>query len=183
MGRQRLIGTRLPRRRRYPLRPVRTPNVCQFWAGLPCDLAWGEDKGDSCGWAQSMAATTEAELIEPPSRMRRREAKHGQRHISSSFSRQVWHNMLSVLGASTSQVGADTILDWWTSWRYRWNGDKRRGTDSLFALAAWELWKEQNTRCFHDALSTVQQVLVTIKSVANLWIDAGASKIGCLVRE
>jgi hypothetical protein len=41
--------------------------------------------------------------------------------------------------------------------------DKRRGADSLFALVAWELWKERNRRCFRDGSSSVQQLLDHIK--------------------
>jgi hypothetical protein len=41
--------------------------------------------------------------------------------------------------------------------------DKRRGADSLFALVAWELWKERNKRCFRDGSSSVQQLLGHIK--------------------
>jgi hypothetical protein len=55
--------------------------------------------------------------------------------------------------------------------------------DTLFALVAWELWKERNARCFRNATSTVGQVLSTIKQAANQWIDTGACKLGCLVRE
>ena len=33
------------------------------------------------------------------------------------------------------------------------------GDDSLFALVAWELWKERNGRCFYDNSSMVLQVL------------------------
>jgi hypothetical protein len=80
-----------------------------------------------------------------------------------SFSRQVWWHILTHLGADTFRIGRDSMLSWWTSWRRRWMGDKRRGADSLFALVAWELWKERNGRCFRDGSSSVQQLLGHIK--------------------
>jgi hypothetical protein len=83
--------------------------------------------------------------------------------------------------ADASQIGAASILAWWTSWRRRWNGDKRKGADSLFALVAWEIWKERKARCFRNSSATVPQLLVICRNHANVWIDAG--KLDCLVRE
>jgi hypothetical protein len=102
---------------------------------------------------------------------------------SCSFSRQVWWTTLAVLGVDASQVGGDSLLVWWDQWRRRWHGDKRKGADTLFALVAWEIWKERNARCFQSAPSTTSQLLSTIKHTADQWIEAGACKLGCLVRE
>jgi hypothetical protein len=102
---------------------------------------------------------------------------------SCSFSRQFWWNILAVLGANAAQIGGPSILDWWDAWRQHWNDDNRKGADSLFALMAWELWKERNARCFRDTTSTIPQVLSTIKHVTDQWIDTGVCHLGCLVRE
>lgn len=102
---------------------------------------------------------------------------------SCSFSRQVWWNILAVLRANASQIGEDSILAWWNAWRLHWTSNKRKGADSLFALVAWELWTERNARCFRNNASTLPQVLSIVKHVADQWIDAGASNLGCLVRE
>jgi hypothetical protein len=102
---------------------------------------------------------------------------------SCSFSRQFWWNILVVLGANAAQIGGPSILDWWDAWRQHWNDDNRKGAESLFALMAWELWKERNARCFRDTTSTIPQVLSTIKHVADQWIDTGVCHLGCLVRE
>jgi hypothetical protein len=59
--------------------------------------------------------------------------------------------------------------------------DKRRGADSLFALVAWELWKERNGRCFRDGSSSVQQLLGHIKQLVDQWIDAGAVSYGKII--
>ena len=102
---------------------------------------------------------------------------------SCSYSRQVWWTMLAVLGADASQVGSTSLLAWWDQWRRRWHGDKQKGADTLFALAAWEIWKEQNARCFRSASSTCSQLLSTIKHTADLWIEAGVRNLSCLIRE
>ena len=102
---------------------------------------------------------------------------------SCSYSRQVYWHILVALGADASQVGRDSMLSLWNTWRARWRGDKRKGADSLFALVAWELWKERNGRCFRQASSTVMQILTHIMHIADQWIDAGAAKLRCLLRE
>lgn len=60
---------------------------------------------------------------------------------------------------------------------------EEEGADSVFALVAWELWKERNARCFRNAMSPVTQVLAVIKHVATQWVQAGAGALGCLVCE
>ena len=51
------------------------------------------------------------------------------------------------------------LVDWWTSWRSTWTGTNRSGADSVFALVAWELWKERNARCFRGTATQLQQLL------------------------
>jgi hypothetical protein len=102
---------------------------------------------------------------------------------SCSFSRQVWWTILAVLRADASQVGDASLLTCWEQWRRRWHGEKRKGADTLFALVAWEIWKERNARCFRDAPSTNSQLLSTIKHTSDQWIEARARKLGCLVCE
>jgi hypothetical protein len=76
-----------------------------------------------------------------------------------------------------------TLVDWWDRWRDRWHGKKKKGADSLFAVVAWEIWKERNARCFRNEATTVHQLLRTIKHTTVEWIEAGARKLSCLVRE
>ena len=102
---------------------------------------------------------------------------------SYSFSRQVKWTILGVLKTDTSLVGGETLLAWWDRWRQRWQEDKQKGADTLFALVAWEIWKERNVRCFQSAPSTISQLLSTIKLIVDFWIEAGAWNLGCLIRK
>jgi hypothetical protein len=106
---------------------------------------------------------------------------------SWSFSRKVWWNILATLSVNITQhVGEKTVLiTWWSSLRAHWNDHRRceSEADSLFALVAWELWKEQNGRCFHDTSTTVQQILASTSHIADQWIGDEASKLGSLLRE
>jgi len=79
-----------------------------------------------------------------------------------------------VLGADAAQVGGGSITYWWERWRQRWHEEQRKGTDTLFALVARELWKERNARLFRNEAATSVQLLATIKQIADLWIEAGA---------
>jgi hypothetical protein len=88
-----------------------------------------------------------------------------------------------VLGADAAQVGGGgphrRLVG---AVEKRWHRGKRKGADTLFALVAWELWKERNTRLFWNEVATSVQ-LATIKQIADLWIEAGARHLGELVRE
>ncbi|KAG0528270.1 hypothetical protein BDA96_06G304100 [Sorghum bicolor] len=95
----------------------------------------------------------------------------------------VWWTVLSVLGADASPVGDVTILVWWDRWRARWHGERQKGADTLFALVAWEIWKERNARCFRHTSSNITQLLSIIRANADLWIQGGARHLGCLIRE
>jgi hypothetical protein len=92
---------------------------------------------------------------------------------SCSFSRHIWWTILAVLGVDASQVGGGSVIDWWEHWRQRWHGDKRKGANTLFALVAWELWKERNAKLFRNEAANSAQFLAKIKHIADLWIDAG----------
>jgi hypothetical protein len=74
-----------------------------------------------------------------------------------------------------------TTLDWWYTWRQQWNGPERKGDDSIFALVAWELWKERNPRSFRGATTQLPQLLAVLKHNAKLWVRAGAKNLGCLL--
>ena len=52
--------------------------------------------------------------------------------------------------------------------------------DSLFALVSWQLWEEQNARCFREATATVTYLLRIIKAEADQWIQAGAKGLRAL---
>jgi hypothetical protein len=65
----------------------------------------------------------------------------------------------------------------------KFESGKRKGADSLIALMAWELWKERNGSCFHQASSTVMQILTHIKHLVDQWIDAWPAKLVYLVHE
>jgi hypothetical protein len=88
-------------------------------------------------------------------------------------------------GAGSGRVSdrRGTLVDWWNRWQDRWHGEKKKSADSVFAVVAWEIWKERNARCFRKEATIVQQLLRTIKHTTDEWIEAGTHKLSCLVRE
>ena len=52
----------------------------------------------------------------------------------------------------------------------------------MFALIAWEIWKERNARCFRGAATQITAIKATIKLQAELWVQAGAKHLGCLIQ-
>jgi hypothetical protein len=101
--------------------------------------------------------------------------------VSCSFAQQIWWNVATTLQQQMVAVTPASILDWWTTWRQHWTRSERRGADSIFLLVAWELWKERNARCFRGANTQVPQFLATLKHEADLWVQAGARNLGCLL--
>jgi hypothetical protein len=63
-----------------------------------------------------------------------------------------------------------TILSWWRKLRSLFNGERKAGMDSLFALVSWQLWKERNACCFRESTTTVSDLLLIIKDESDRWI-------------
>jgi hypothetical protein len=63
-----------------------------------------------------------------------------------------------------------TVIAWWRRLRSSWPNHQRKGIDSLFALVSWQIWKEQNARCFREATSAVTDLLPVIKAEADQWV-------------
>ena len=98
------------------------------------------------------------------------------------FTREVWFHILQALQRPLPQPAAATTLRWWRRLRATYNGVRRRGIDSLFALVCWTIWKERNARYFREASSSVNDVLQLVKAEADRWIDAGARGVETLAR-
>lgn len=63
------------------------------------------------------------------------------------FTREVWFHVLAALGKQLPATQRSTIA-WWRRIRALWQGNNRKGADTLFALVSWQLWKTRNARCF-----------------------------------
>jgi hypothetical protein len=81
-------------------------------------------------------------------------------HILTScpYTRELWCYVLTALGKPMPLVH-QSILAWWRRVRALWQGNIRKGADSLFALVCWQIWKERNARCFRQSTTAVQDLL------------------------
>ena len=60
-------------------------------------------------------------------------------------------------------------------------GDK--GFDTLFALTAWEIWKERNARTFQRKEQSSTSLLLKIKEEVRAWSLAGAKRLASLLND
>jgi hypothetical protein len=60
---------------------------------------------------------------------------------------------------------------------------RRKGASTLFMIVAWHLWKERNMRLFKQRTAITSVIIDRIKAEANLWVAAGAQKLGHLFCE
>jgi hypothetical protein len=84
--------------------------------------------------------------------------------------RRRFHSFPSHVRAAFNELGqlqpCDSIVDWWQTWRAQWTGSCKQGANSIFALIAWELWKERNVRCFRGTATQLPELLALIRHQA-----------------
>lgn len=92
------------------------------------------------------------------------------------FTREVWYHLCQALEHPLPGE-KQSVLAWWSSLRSSWQGNSRKGFDSLFALTSCSMWKERNARCFRDAAT---KLLMMIKAETEQWANAGSKDLWCL---
>ena len=103
--------------------------------------------------------------------------------VNCSFAKEIWWTVLSWMECSCSFPEPMQLHQWWNHVRFMQVKERRRGLDTLVMLILWSLWKERNARLFDGHSSTILEVQERIKVDIKLWIDAGATRLGCLRRE
>jgi hypothetical protein len=95
-----------------------------------------------------------------------------------SFTQQVWHNLLSVLGVQNppSPVGL-SVLERWLLLRQGLSKEQKKGLDTAVMLVSWLIWKERNARIFNGTEQSLSQLIRGILEEGSNWIRAGASKL------
>jgi len=103
--------------------------------------------------------------------------------VNCSFAKIIWWNLTSWMDCTCSFQGQFTLQSWWDYLRGIQGWDRRKGVDSLFMCIIWAIWKERNQRLFEGTSCTALELQDKIKMDINLWIRAGARRLGCLKRE
>ena len=77
----------------------------------------------------------------------------------------------------------DCVQAWWASTCTTGTTDMKAQA-SITMLVSWVIWNERNARVFRQKSAPPQILLNIIVDEANLWIKAGAKKLGSfLLRE
>ena len=102
--------------------------------------------------------------------------------VRYSFSRSLWHEVLSWIRSTASPPGGDDdFVDCWLQAARSTPRALRKGTSSLIMLTAWWIWKQRNTVVFDNASPNMGCLLATIRSEARSWASVGASGLGVLI--
>ena len=74
----------------------------------------------------------------------------------------------------------DSVNAWWTS-TCDAGTPNRQAKASLTMLVTWTIWNERNARVFRFKSAPPTILLNTISTEANLWVTAGAKKLGSFI--
>lgn len=99
--------------------------------------------------------------------------------IECPWSRRIWEvvaeraNATSLCPTSWTELRSinDRLRKCWSAAE----GNRRKATNSLLLLTAWEIWKERNRRIFKKEELPVEALLSKIREEISLWNLAGAN--------
>ena len=74
----------------------------------------------------------------------------------------------------------DSVQKWWSD-RIGAGVPNRKAMASLTMLVSWTVWNERNARVFRQKSAPPPILLNTIVGEANLWVTAGARKLGSFI--
>ncbi|RCV07172.1 hypothetical protein SETIT_1G223100v2 [Setaria italica] len=101
--------------------------------------------------------------------------------VHCAYAKETWWVAASVMNCNCSFSDEEISLrDWWTKLTKLQPRERRKGLNILFMLVIWSIWKERNARLFNQCSSTTQELLQRIKSDIDLWVMAGARRLGHL---
>ncbi|XBH57402.1 hypothetical protein VPH35_079015 [Triticum aestivum] len=100
------------------------------------------------------------------------------------YTRRLWSLIIDkfhILGFDTNGWPLfDSVEAWWTSTRDTATPN-RQAKASLTMLVSWTLWNERNARVFKRRSAPPTILLASIETKANLWVIAGAKKLGSII--
>ena len=100
------------------------------------------------------------------------------------YTRRLWSLVIGkfpMLGLDTSSWPLfETVEDWWASTCVEGMPD-RQAKASITMLVSWTIWNERNARVFKHKSAPPPILLSSISTEANLWVNAGAKKLGSFI--
>lgn len=104
--------------------------------------------------------------------------------VNCRFSIRLWRLVTEKFGLvhlDTSRWHLEeSLMRWWDA-RTDMRNPNRRAMASLTMLVSWIIWNERNTRVFRHKSAPPPILLKSVVDEANLWVTAGAKKLGLIV--
>lgn len=100
------------------------------------------------------------------------------------YTRRLWSLIIDkyhILGLHTNGWPLfDSFEAWWASTCDN-TTPNRQAKASLTMLVLWTVWNERNARVFKHKNAPPTILLASIETEANLWVIAGAKKLGSII--
>ena len=151
------------------------PPKAKFFAWLAIqDRIWTADRLQKRGWPNCGLCT-----------LCKREQESGPHlFFKCRFTIRLWNLVTAKLGLhhmDTSMWHVESsVKEWWTN-RTGAGVPNRKAMASLTMLVSWTIWNERNARVFRNKSAPPPILLNNIICEANLWITAGAKKLGNII--
>lgn len=104
--------------------------------------------------------------------------------IKCRFTTRLWRLIIDKYGLVHMDTSdwhlTESLLEWWDRRTNSSNPD-RRAMASLTMLVSWTIWNERNSRVFRHKNAPPPILQKLIMDEANLWVSAGAKKLGRIV--
>jgi hypothetical protein len=95
--------------------------------------------------------------------------------LGCSFSRQIWHEILSCLCMSCNPPSDEAnLFDWWHATRQHTPKPMHKGLVTAMLLVPRMIWKHRNDCVFEGVQPSTRDLCARIKEEAKTWVSAGA---------
>ena len=154
---------------------VWAPPKVKFFAWLALqDRIWTADRLAKRGWPNFDLCP-----------LCKREQESGSHlFFKCRFSRRLWSLVIDKYHVPDFVISTwplfDSVQSWWAS-TCDDGYPHRQAKASLTMLVSWTIWNERNARVFRHKCAPPTVLLSSIATEANLWIIAGAKKLGSLL--
>ena len=101
--------------------------------------------------------------------------------IGCPFSRQIWHDVLAWVRATTHPPSGDEFLTWCTTAIAGSPSGIRKGLAMLATLTAWCIWKHRNRCVFDGDTPSISTLFASIQDEARTWARASACGLNLLL--
>ena len=138
------------------------------------DTIWTADRLAKRGWSNCGLCT-----------LCKRDQESGPHlFFKCRYTIRLWNSVIAKFGLhhldTTTWQLHDSVEEWWTNITGA-GVPNRKAMASLTMLVSWTTWNERNARVFRQKSAPPTILLNFIICEANLWVTAGAKKLGAII--